>query len=108
MPRTWIDWHRSDVERLQFADEASKPQWLRARNFAVTHLKLAIRIDDQAHTIEGSSTLDLRAIPGGTRIVELDAAAMTIQGVFDGDGNALEYEYDERKLNVTLKQLLTK
>ena len=63
MPRTWIEWHRDDIDRLQFTDEASKPQWLRARNFEVTHLKLEITVDEQAHTVEGSST-PACAIPG--------------------------------------------
>jgi aminopeptidase N len=106
MPRTWIEWHRDDVDRLQFTDEASKPQWLRARNFEVTHIILDVRIDDQKHTIEGSSTLSLRAIPGGTREVELDAANMDIRGVYDRHDQPLEYSYDERKLNVTLKRSL--
>ena len=104
MPRTWIEWHRDDIDRLQFTDEASKPQWLRARNFEVTHLKLEITVDDQAHTVEGSSTLSLRAIPGKTREVVLDAAHMEIRGVYDGSGAALDYDYDDRKLTVLLKR----
>jgi aminopeptidase N len=102
MPRSWIEWHREDADRLRFADEEAKPTWQPDRTFEVTHLDLDITVDERSKEVFGRSSLKLKAIAGGQRDLRIDAADMTIEAVSDDKGNRLAFESDGRDLNITL------
>jgi leukotriene-A4 hydrolase len=58
----------------------------------VTHVALDLRADFGTKTLEGTATLDVQAAPGADEIV-LDTRGLDIQGVTDGAGQALPWEF---------------
>ena len=82
-----------------------KPQYPRDLVVDVRHIKLEIRIDPKAKSIEGTATHDMRAINDGVRSVELDAAEMEIAGV-TVDGKKAAFDYSDPVLRVKLPRPL--
>ena len=85
-----------------FAPAEAPEQWARERTFQVAHLRLDITVDDEAKTVSGTATHRLVPINDGLKEVVLDQDSLTIRGVKDGDGKALEFETVGEQLRIAL------
>ena len=85
-----------------FAGPETPEQPPRDRTFLLQHLRLEVRVDDEAKTVAGVATHRLAPINDGLRDVVLDAEDLTIKGVTEGAGKALEWDHRGTDLSVRL------
>ena len=94
-------YHVGAADRV-FAEETAPEHYPRDRTFHLRHVKLDIRLDEQAGEVRGTTTVSLSPLNDGLREIELDGEDLHIRKVTDGDGKPLDYEYDTRRLKVRL------
>ncbi|MBI2894853.1 MAG: hypothetical protein HYY06_14960 [Deltaproteobacteria bacterium] len=66
-----------------------------------THLEIALRVDLERQSIEGTVTTTVEARRAGPRAIELDAVDFQDVDVRDADGRKLTSRYDGRKIAAT-------
>ncbi len=82
-----------------------EPHYARDLVVDVRHIKLEIAIDPAARRIAGTATHSLRAINDGVRLIEFDAAEMTIEGVSVA-GKPVKFDYADPLLRIDLGRAL--
>ncbi len=85
-----------------FAPPEAPEQWARERTFQVQHLRLDITLDNEAKTVSGTASHRLVPINDGLKDVVLDQDSLTIRGVKDEDGKALDFETVGEQLRIRL------
>jgi aminopeptidase N len=85
----------------EFAFPGTRAKYAPDRVFDVQHLALALDIDPQRRTVEGTATLRGAVVAPGTRAIELDAVELEIDRVAV-DGAAATFRHDGRKLQIEL------
>ncbi|HNE45748.1 MAG TPA: M1 family aminopeptidase [Chitinophagales bacterium] len=69
----------------------------------IRHYDINLDITDYAgQTINGSTTLHIAALVDGITTLPLDLLSLDVDGITDGNGNALSFTYDEPSLIITL------
>lgn len=92
-------------DRRPFSPPGTEPSWTRSRPFDVIHIKLDLtfkRLEDKS--FKGLCATSIKAIKDKAQQITFDAISLTIESVQDSRGNSLDYDYDEKKLTVTLKK----
>ena len=85
-----------------FASPETPEQPPRDKTFRLTHLRLEVRVDDDAKTVSGTAVHRLSPINDGLREITLDAADLTIRRITDDAGKVLEWETHGDALTVRL------
>ncbi|MDP1632479.1 MAG: M1 family metallopeptidase [Caulobacter sp.] len=84
-----------EVAPILMTPEAVDSQsWARPREARVTHVDLDLAIDFPGHSLSGTAVLSVLAAPGATQVV-LDTLDLTILGVTDAAGRALDWTLGE-------------
>src|SRR3569623_3172346 len=84
----------------EFAFPGSQPKFAPDRVVDIVHILLDIEVDPAARTVAGPATLRAAAI-APTKVVELDAVELTIEGV-TAPGKAVAFRHDGKKLRIEL------
>lgn len=85
------------------AAQASAPAYLRSQNYDVRHYTLRVALDQAKRTVAGDTTVVLRPLEKGVKVVELDAVDLSFTSVKLDDGSKdLAYRSLKGKVAVTL------
>ncbi len=85
-----------------FAPAEAPEHWARERTFQLQHTRLDITVDEEARTVTGTATHRLVPINDGLKELVFDQDSLTIRGVKDEDGKALEFETVGEALRIRL------
>jgi len=84
----------------EFAFPGTQPKFAPDRVVDIVHILLDIEVDPAARTVAGTATLRAAAI-APTKVVELDAVELTIEGV-TANGKDAAFRHDGKKLRIEL------
>ena len=84
----------------EFAFPGTQPKFAPDRVVDIVHILLEIEVDPAARTVAGTATLRAAAI-APTKVVELDAVELTIEGV-TANGKDAAFRHDGKKLRIEL------
>jgi aminopeptidase N len=84
----------------EFAFPGTQPKFAPDRVVDILHIALAIEVDPSARTVAGTATLRAAAL-APTKVVELDAVELTIDGV-TANGADAAFRHDGKKLRIEL------
>ena len=86
------DAHLGSFADAPFAPPGTPSQYARERTFLEQRLRLDVVLDDEHRAVTGTATHHLAAVNDGLREVVFDQQGLTVRGVRDDRGRALEWE----------------
>ncbi|MCZ6597014.1 MAG: M1 family aminopeptidase, partial [Planctomycetota bacterium] len=86
----------------------SRPHEPSAADFDVEHYAIELVLDPVARAFEASCRIRFRSRVDGLRRIELDLVGLDVHGVTDGEGRALAFDHDGRRLGAILAEPLAR
>ncbi|MBN2798727.1 MAG: HEAT repeat domain-containing protein [Deltaproteobacteria bacterium] len=83
---------------LAFAEPGVEPNYGPSRAFDIEHIELHLDLEPEASAFSGEAQIALRPLPTWRGEVRLDLTGVTVDGVWDQEGNALAWRLADEAL----------
>jgi aminopeptidase N len=90
------------VDERNFLLPDARPHWAPSRDVVLTHVFLDLEIDIAARKVQGAAHIGFSVIKQEVERIFLDAREMQISGVFGENSKPLEFNQDDRGVQVKL------
>ena len=100
--RTWVDAYAlGSGADPRFVLPKTQPRYTPDRSFASVHIRLELRVDFKARSLQGRCTSTLRSLHDGAREIIFDAVLFKVRSVWVS-GRRARFRHDGKKLKIQI------